>query len=139
VKIVLVMGRKRKEIDRLEYRVFTRISKEKYEELEKLLQGSRCKTISELLRHILENRKIVVEHYDSSLDKVMEQLSGIRKEIQSIGININQVTHYFHLAKEPESKIFNALEIVKLYQQTDLKVTELFSIVAKLSELWLQK
>jgi hypothetical protein len=133
------MGRKRKEIDRLDYRVFTRISKEKYEELVAILQQSRCKTISELLRHILEDRKITLETYDVSLDKVMEQLSGIRKEIQSIGININQVTHYFHLAKEPESKIFNALEIVKLYQQTDLKVTELFSIVAKLSELWLPK
>lgn len=133
------MGRKRKEIDRLDYRVFTRISKEKYEELAAILQQSRCKTISELLRHILEDRKITLETYDVSLDKVMEQLSGIRKEIQSIGININQVTHYFHLAKEPESKIFNALEIVKLYQQTDLKVTELFSVVAKLSELWLPK
>ncbi len=133
------MGRKRKEIDRLEYRVFTRISKEKYEELVAILQQSRCKTISELLRHILDDRKITLETYDVSLDKVMEQLSGIRKEILSIGININQVTHYFHSAKEPESKIFNALEIVKLYQQTDLKVTELFSIVAKLSELWLPK
>ena len=133
------MGRTRKENDRLEYRVFTRISKEKYEELTAMLQSSRCKTVSELLRHILENRKIVVEHYDSSLDKVMEQLSGIRKELHAIGININQVTHYFHDAKTEEARLYNAMEIVKLYQQTDLKITELFSAVAKLSELWLPK
>jgi len=133
------MGRKRKGNDRLEYRVFTRISKEKYEELTAMLQSSRCKTVSELLRHILENRKIVVEHYDSSLDKVMEQLSGIRKELHAIGININQVTHYFHDAKTEEARLYNAMEIVKLYQQTDLKITELFSAVAKLSELWLPK
>lgn len=133
------MGRKSKENDRLDYRVFTRISKEKYEEIEKLLQSSRCKTVSELLRHILENRKIVVEHYDNSLDKVMEQLSGIRKELHAIGININQLTRYFHGAKTAEAKLYNAMEIAKLYQQTDLKITELFTVVAKLSELWLPK
>src|SRR5690625_4498916 len=128
------MGRKRKENDRLDYRVFTRISKEKYEELTAMLQHSRCKNISELLRHVLENKKIVLEHYDSSLDKVMEQVSGIRKELQAIGININQVTRYFHGAKSAEATLYNAMEIAKLYQQTDLKITELFSIVTQLSE-----
>ncbi len=133
------MGRKRKENDRLDYRVFTRISQEKYEELDELLQHSRCRTTSELLRHILENKKMVVEYYDSSLDKVMEQLLGIRKELHAIGININQVTRYFHGAKSAEAKLYNAMEIVKLYQQTDRKITELFSIVTQLSELWLPK
>ena len=133
------MGRKRKENDRLEYQVFTRISKEKYEELTAMLQSSRCKTMSELLRHILENRKIVVEHYDSSLDKVMEQLSGIRKELHAIGININQLTHYFHGAKTAEARLYNAMEITKLYQQADLKVSELFEVIGTLSELWLPK
>lgn len=133
------MGRKKKEKEQLDYRVFTRISKEKYEELDKLLQGSRCKTISELVRHILENRKIVVEDYDSSLDKVMEQLSGIRKELHAIGININQVTRYFNGAKTAEARLYNVMEIAKLYQQADLKVSELFGVVEKLSELWLPK
>src|SRR5690625_1084951 len=133
------MGKKKRRSERLDYRVFTRISKEKYEELNQMLQHSRCKTISELLRHILENKKIVVEHYDSSLDKVMEQLSGIRKELHAIGININQVTHYFHGAKSAEAKLYNAMEIAKLYQHTDRKINELFSIVTQLSELWLPK
>ncbi len=133
------MGKKERENERLDYRVFTRISKEKYEELNKLLQHSSCRTISELLRYILENKKVIVEHYDTSLDKVMEQLSGIRKELHAIGININQVTRYFHGAKTAEAKLYNAMEITKLYQQTDLKVTELFSVIAKLSELWLPK
>lgn len=133
------MGRKRKENDRLEYRVFTRISKEKYRELTAMLQSSRCKTVSELLRHILENRKIVVEHYDSSMDKAMEQLSGIRKELHAIGININQLTRYFHGAKTAEARLYNAMEITKLYQQADLKISELFNVVEKLSLLWLPK
>jgi hypothetical protein len=133
------MGRIKKENNRLDYRVFTRISKEKYEELTAMLHHSRCKTVSELLRHILENRKIVVEHYDSSLDKVMEQLSGIRKELQAIGVNINQVTQRFHTEKWPEGRLFQALEIAKLYQQADLKVSDLFEVVEKLSELWLPK
>ena len=133
------MGRKRKENDRLEYQVFPGISKEKYEELTAMLQSSRCKTMSELLRHILENRKIVVEHYDSSMDKVMEQLSGIRKELHAIGININHLTHGWQCAKTCEAWLYNGMEMTKLYQQADLKVSELFEVIGTLSELWLPK
>lgn len=91
------------------------------------------------MRYILDERAIVVHTHDNSLDKVMEELSGIRKELQAIGVNINQVTHRFHLEDLPEAKLFQAREIVKLYQQTDLKVSKLFELIANLSELWLPR
>lgn len=131
------MSGRKKQVDSLDYRVFTRISKEKYEQLHQMLKQSRCRTISELLRKILENKPIVVKTYDTSLDKVMEQLCGIRKELHAIGININQVTRYFHTEHSPEGKLFQALEVARLYQQTDLKISELFLIIGKLSERWL--
>jgi hypothetical protein len=121
-------------------RIHTRITQTKYDELNALLVKRRSiHTLSELLRNILDNRKIVVQSYDVSLDKVMEQLSGIRKELQSIGVNVNQVTRRFHAEEQPEGKLFQAIKIVKLYQQTDLKVSRLFEVIAKLSELWLPK
>lgn len=131
--------RNRSEKGQLTYRVEARIPAEKYRELTALLEKSRHHTMSELVRDILYNRKIILETYDVSLDKVMERLSAIRSELHAIGININQVTRAFHRAQAPEGKLFNALEIAKLYQQTDLKVTALFSVIAKLSEQWLPK
>lgn len=131
--------RKKGETRPLTYRVEARVTEDKYQELTALLGKSRHRTMSELVRDILYNQKIIVETYDASLDKVMERLSAIRSELHAIGVNINQVTHHFHAAQSPEGKLFNALEVAKLYQQTDLKVTELFSVIAKLSELWLPK
>ena len=132
-------NRKKSETRPLTYRVEARVTEDKYRGLTALLTKSRHRTMSELVRDILYNRKVILETYDASLDKVMERLSAIRSELHAIGININQITHYFHMVKAPEGKLFNALEIVKLYQQTDLKVTELFSVIAKLSEPWLPK
>ncbi|HEY0298486.1 MAG TPA: plasmid mobilization relaxosome protein MobC [Arachidicoccus sp.] len=121
----------------LERVVIARISKKKYEELRQLLTGSRLRTMSEVFRHILENRPVIIEHYDHTFDKVMAELSGIRKEIRAIGVNINQVTRKFHKQLLPQAMLANALEIAKLYQQTDLKVSELFTVIENLSKKWL--
>lgn len=129
---------KSEEAKRLDYRVHVRLTKEKYEELCAILQQARgIKSLSQLLRYILDNKKIIAERYDSSLDKVMEQLSGIRKELQAIGNNINQVTRSLHIDQSQEGRLLKAMEIVKLYQQTDQKVTELFTLIASMSEKWL--
>lgn len=130
---------KERKSGKLNYKVFSRINKEKYEELLAQLNKSSCRTISELIRHILNHDKIRVITYDATLDKVMEQLSGIRKELQAIGVNINQVTHRFHKEQQPAGRLFQAMEIAKLYQQTEEKVAELFTIIAKISEQWLPK
>lgn len=132
--------RKRDESEKLSHRIHTRLTKEKYDELCGLLKQSHSlHSLSELLRNILDNKKIIVETHDVSLNKVMEELSAIRKELQAIGVNINQITRAFHQADMPDDKLFKALEIVKLYQQTDLKVTGLFTIIANVSEKWLPK
>jgi hypothetical protein len=139
-KPMVMGGRKSEEEQLLVCRIHTRVTQKKYDELTAMLDNARgIRSHSELLRDILENKKIVVQLHDASLDKVMEELSGIRKELQAIGININQVTHKFHIEDLAEGKLFQALEIVKLYQQTDLKVTHLFEVIAKLSEQWLPK
>ncbi|TDX00461.1 hypothetical protein EDB95_1486 [Dinghuibacter silviterrae] len=127
----------RKEVKNMEHRVFARVSREKYEELQQILRNSRCRTMSEMLRHILNNQPLTIITYDNSLDKIMERLSAIRKELHAIGININQVTRCFNKEKSPEGKLYQALEVARLYQQTDLKISELFVIIAKLSEKWL--
>ncbi len=123
----------------LRYRVETRITEQKFAELSELLQKSSCRNMSELLRSILENRKIVIKTYDHSLDKIMEQLSGVRKELNAIGVNINQAVRKLNCENSAESRLFQTLEIARLYQQTDLKVSELFTIISNLSELWLPK
>lgn len=123
--------------ERLAYKVFTRIGKTKYDELNSLLENSTCRTMSALLREVLMHQKIAVQTHDATLDKVMEQLSSIRKELHAIGVNINQITHQFNLYSDFEHRIFLATEAAQLYKQTGAKVDELLSLIAKLSERWL--
>lgn len=120
----------------LSFTVIARIGKQKHDELCSLLKNSTVKTMSELLRRILQQQPIRIINHDGSLEPVAEELSAIRKEIQAIGININQVTHRFHMEDGAEGRIFQALEIAKLYQQTDSRVTALLTIISKLSVQW---
>ena len=117
--------------------VIARVSAQKYEELVAILGRSRLRTMSELLRDILDNRKITLEYYDKTLDKVMLELSEIRRELQSIGVNINQVTKRFHVQQWPEAMLINAGEIAGLYQQIDLRMEYLFSVIDKIAQKWL--
>ncbi|QJB34884.1 plasmid mobilization relaxosome protein MobC [Chitinophaga oryzae] len=113
-----------------------RISKEKHRELSDLLQHSHCRSMSELLRNIIDNRKIVVEHWDQGSRLLLEELALIRKEIQSIGVNINQATRRVNSEKQPADRISHALDIVRFFHHADERITRLFTLMAKLSERW---
>lgn len=127
----------REKSEKLACKVFARVSKTKYEELNKLLEHSSCRTLSALIRNILLERKIIVQTKDATLDKTMEQLSAIRKELHAIGININQITRQFNIYPDFEHRIFLAGEAAQQYKQVGGKVDELLSIISKLSEQWL--
>jgi len=125
--------------ERLDYKVFTRIGRKKYDELISILENSDYRTISALLRSILEHQKIIIYTHDHTLDKTMEELSGIRKELQAIGVNINQVTRKLHQADLNEEQLTLAQEILTSYQNTGEKINILFEMIDNLSEKWLPK
>ncbi len=125
--------------ERLEYKIFTRIGRKKYDELLMMLEKSHSRTLSALLRAILEHEKIIIHTHDSTLDKTMEQLSGIRKELQAIGVNINQVTRKLHQADLNEEQLTLAQEILNSFQNTGEKINVLFEMIDNFSEKWLPK
>lgn len=118
-------------------RITFRLSCQEWQTLDTLRRKSNCRTVSSLIRKSLFDGSIKLITYDRSLDMVMEELSKIRQEIQAIGVNINQITRRFHTVSGAEAKLFSAMEITRLYQQTDLKVGELLGIISNLSKVWL--
>ena len=125
--------------ERLEYKIFTRVGKKKYDELLSMLNNSDSRTMSALLRDILEHKKITIHIRDITLDKTMEQLSGIRKELQAIGVNINQATRKLHQTDFNTEQLIQAQEILKGFQHTEAKINVLFELIDNLSEKWLPK
>lgn len=120
----------------LKHEIKTRVNDAKFVQLSELLNKSECRNMSELVRHILHNRPVVLLHRDKSLDLLMEELAGIRKELRSIGININQITRQFNTYPEKDQKLYYALGAAEVYETVGNKVELLFNIISKLSEQW---
>ncbi|GAA3984645.1 hypothetical protein GCM10022246_40470 [Pedobacter ginsengiterrae] len=77
-----------------------------YERLTKMQKQSDCRSICEIARKILSGQRINLFHKDISINAPMEELALIRKELKSIGININQQTLHFHISENPTERAF---------------------------------
>ena len=73
------------------------------------------------------------------MDGPMDELTGIRKELKSIGTNINQQTKYFHTCDDDIQRAFYTSKTSELYKGIDAKVDRLLILISQLTEKWLQK
>lgn len=117
----------------------TKVTKEVFERLDKIKSGSDCRTVGELARRILSKEKIIFFQRDSSMDAHLEELTTIRKEINAIGININQITHSFHTSDTANQKMFHALKVSEQYKKVGERVDKLLILISQLAKKWLQK
>lgn len=121
------------------HKVTIHLSQVYFEKLQRWLSHSNCRTASELARAILYREQINWYHKDASLESTAIALAGIRKELNAIGKNINQITHSFHATDVPNQKMFHALRVADEYRKVGHKVDELLKMVSEISKTWLQK
>jgi len=117
--------------------IILRVNDATQKRLEKLLSESNCKSIGEVARKILTSERINCFYRDVSINGPMEELALIRKELKSIGVNINQQTRYFNSCKSAGGKNFHSERTVELYKKVDARVERLFAIISKLAQKWL--
>lgn len=116
------MTRKKvKDEERLLKKVTIRVSIPFYEKMKTWLAKSNCRSMGELARHIIYKEQIIFYAKDATMDSVAAELAGIKKELRSIGVNINQVTRYFNSKALPSAKIFEALKILDEYKKMTVK------------------
>ena len=134
------MGRKKakNQDELLVHLLRVRVSDATMKRLEKLLAESSCRSIGEVGRKLISRERINCFYRDASLTGPMEELALIRKELKSIGININQQTRYFNAVKSHAEKEFHAARTIELFQKVDAKMERLFVIISKLAGRWLQ-
>lgn len=108
-----------------------RVSEQFYNKLENLRKNSNCQTLAEFARLILQQEKIIWYHKNESADALAVELAAIRKEIKSIGLNINQITRYFNSSAIPNQKIFYALKILDDYKKTSTKMDQVLTVLDK--------
>lgn len=133
------MRKKVKERDALKYDIKLRVNQHHYDRLNKLLSASRYRNMSELLRDIVCNRQVITYTHDESLDIVMTELVRLRKELNSIGININQITRQINSTAKQILKVTLALQATAMLKEVKDSMQPILSIVAELSKKWLRK
>jgi hypothetical protein len=125
--------------DILSHPIIIRVTETLFKRLEKLQQESDCQSVGEVARKILSKDKINCFYRDISLNAPMEEMALIRKELKSIGININQQTHRFHISECESQRAFYVLKTADLYKKVGERVELLLIIISKLAEKWLPK
>lgn len=120
-----------------DHRLTVRFNKNELAKLENWLKKSTYhRNMSELIRHLLFKKEITLNTYDASLDRLYEELVLVKKELNAIGVNINQVTHYFNADPDPSQKLIYAEKIAPLYEGTTQKIEKLFDLLSELAQRW---
>jgi hypothetical protein len=73
-----------------------RLTGDEYAGLEKNWKKSTVRKLSEYVRRVLFGKVISVKMRNQSLDELMAELPLLRKELNAIGVNINQAVHRLH-------------------------------------------
>lgn len=123
----------------LSHPIIVRVTSSEFDRLDKLRKKSDYKTIGQVVRNILANKKIKIFYQDISMNASMEEMALIRKELRAIGVNINQITRSFNQDKTETHRAFYALKAADQYKEVDLRIERLLTIISKLAEKWLQK
>ena len=125
--------RKVKDDDRLTRKIGLRVSAPFYDEMKTLLTKSNCRSIAELARRILYRKQIIIFTKDATMDATAAELAGIKKELRSIGVNINQVTKYFNSKAIPAAKILDALKILDESKKVSKKCDQVLAGIDKVA------
>ncbi|WP_316809220.1 mobilization protein [Pedobacter agri] len=126
------------EDERFTHPIRTRVTKKTYKRMHEIMQNSNCRSMGEVARKILSREKILMLNRDASMSGPMEELTSIRKELKSIGVNINQQTRHFHTAENESQRAFYFMRTSDLYKNVGQKVDRLLVLVSKLSLKWLR-
>lgn len=135
------MARKKSTSPDLNYThiIRTRVTEKTYRKLEAMVGNSNCHSIGEVARKILSRDRIVTYMQDNTLDNFMEQLILLRRELNAIGNNINQVTHQVHLAQNPDQKDATVAGMLPQLKIVEGRLTEAVNLIQQLGQKWLQK
>jgi len=95
--------------------------------------------MSDLIRCILENRRVTIFTSDPTNEPVLEELRTIREKIKLTGILINQYTKGFNSRPNPYEKEFYAKLAFGQYASLKPHFDRLLEIVRDLAPRWLDK
>lgn len=133
------MQKATKQKELLVHDVKTRISEKEFARLSALIDQTRYRNMSELLRALLAKEPVTVYTKDGSLAVVMEELVLLRRELSAIGNNLNQVTRHLNSLKGQPGKGALLLQAEATISQVQRQLEKIYPLISQLALKWLQK
>jgi len=116
-----------------------RMNDEELKQVKKKQQQTTERSLSEYIRNVSMQKPVTVRYRNQSADDFLKQMLELKKELNCIGNNFNQVVHKLHiLDKIPEFRLW-VNHYDGLHQSLVSKVEEIKLKVSQLYEQWLQK
>ena len=117
----------------------TRFTPEEYRIICSRFEKSMFRKMSEYSRSVLLQKPVTITYRDRSMDDVLEELILLRKELNYIGNNFNQVVYKLNsVMGMPDAEIWEGVMIV-LRDQVEPMIRETKERMDILSETWSQK
>jgi hypothetical protein len=130
---------KKKEIPNRGRKVSIRLQQAEYDQLVQRYKESTCWKMSEYIRDVLMNRPITVRRRNQSADEFLSVALQLKKELQALGSNYNQVVRKMHRLQDKAGLLEWIAELEAAQKAILEKVKEISETMHKIYQLWLQK
>jgi hypothetical protein len=115
-----------------------RLTAKELERIHDKFSQSTCRKMSDYIRKVLLDKTITVNQRNQSLDDFMAEMTSLRKELNALGNNYNQLIKRLHSLQEI-SEIKTWLLLNESTKQILLnKITEIKSKINQINNQWLQ-
>ena len=113
-----------------------RLSKSEEEKLITLFKRSTANALSEYARAVLLKAPINVRYRNQSADEFLEQIILLKRELNSIGINLNQAVHKLHTLDHVDDIRQWAVHNEMTRQELFAKIEELLDRADIIHKIW---
>lgn len=117
--------------------VHLRLTPAEYRQLHSRFQKTTCRKLSDYLRAAIFDRRVTTKYRNTSIDDALEKMAVLNKELNAIGTNINQMAKRMHTIQFPEMPSW-LLQFDVHSTEYFIKMSEVKSLLGKLSERWLR-
>jgi len=117
--------------------IIVRVTEKEHETIYQRFGRSTRKRISDYLRDVLVHEKVTIRQRNTSLDEFMAELLLLRKELNALGNNFNQVVKKVNSIKESEKQ----KSWISIAEKMEIELVENVKVikdkVGKFSDRWL--
>lgn len=119
--------------------LLTRLKPAEFKLLNNRFKKTRFRKLSEYIRCVLLEKPVTVMYRDKSMDEVLEELILLRKELNSIGNNLNQTVRNINAAHgHADSRLWiNLLGVIN--SKLEPSIGQIKERMNNYAELWSRK